>query len=58
MARELAKISLNSYGWYKDLFTDSFHTTFVTQIERERTGISNCGVRPDGQEGLKAFAEK
>jgi len=54
----LGKISLHSFGWCKELLTDSFHTTFETQIERERTGISNCGAHPDGQEGLKAFAEK
>jgi len=58
MARELAKNSLNSYGWCKELLTDSFHTTFETQMERERMGISQCGAHPDGQEGLKAFAEK
>jgi len=58
MARELAKISLNSFGWCKELLTDSFHTTFETQIERERRGISNCGAHPDGQEGLKAFADR
>jgi enoyl-CoA hydratase/carnithine racemase len=27
-------------------------------MERERMGISQCGAHPDGQEGLKAFAEK
>lgn len=58
MARELARTSLNSYGWCKELLTDSFHTTFETQMERERMGISQCGAHPDGQEGLKAFAEK
>jgi len=58
MARELAKNSLNSYGWCKELLTDSFHTTFETQMERERMGISQCGAHPDGQEGLRAFAEK
>jgi 2-(1,2-epoxy-1,2-dihydrophenyl)acetyl-CoA isomerase len=58
MARELGKVSLNSFGWCKELLTDSFHTTFETQIERERMGISQCGAHPDGREGLKAFAEK
>ena len=58
MARELGKISLHSFGWCKELLTDSFHTTFETQIERERLGISQCGTHPDGREGLKAFAEK
>jgi 2-(1,2-epoxy-1,2-dihydrophenyl)acetyl-CoA isomerase len=58
MARELGKISLHSFGWCKELLTDSFHTTFETQMERERMGISQCGAHPDGREGLKAFAEK
>ena len=58
MARELGKVSLNSFGWCKELLTDSFHTTFETQIERERMGISQCGAHPDGREGLKAFTEK
>jgi len=58
MARELGKISLHSFGWCKELLTDSFHTTFETQMERERLGISQCGAHPDGREGLKAFAEK
>lgn len=58
MARELGKVSLNSFGWCKELLTDSFHTTFETQMERERLGISQCGAHPDGREGLKAFAEK
>jgi 2-(1,2-epoxy-1,2-dihydrophenyl)acetyl-CoA isomerase len=58
MARELSKSSLHSFGLCKELLTDSFHTTFETQIERERTGISQCGAHPDGREGLKAFAEK
>jgi len=58
MARELAKGSLYSFGWCKELLTDSFHTTIETQMERERLGISRCGAHPDGREGLKAFAEK
>ena len=58
MARELAKGSLHSFGWCKQLLTDSFHTAFEAQIERERIGLSSCAAHPDGQEGLKAFAEK
>lgn len=58
MARDLAKGSLHSFGWCKELLTDSFHTAFETQIERERMGISRCGAHLDGQEGLKAFVEK
>jgi 2-(1,2-epoxy-1,2-dihydrophenyl)acetyl-CoA isomerase len=58
MARDLAKGSLHSFGWCKQLLTDSFHTGFEAQIERERIGLSSCAAHPDGQEGLKAFAEK
>jgi 2-(1,2-epoxy-1,2-dihydrophenyl)acetyl-CoA isomerase len=58
MAQELAKKSLHSFSWCKQLLTDSFHTAFEAQIERERLGISSCGAHPDGQEGLRAFTEK
>lgn len=58
MARELAKGSLHSFGWCKQLLTDSFHTAFEAHIERERLGLSSCAAHPDGQEGLRAFAEK
>ena len=58
MARELVKNSLHSFGWSKKLLTDSFHTSFETQIERERRGLSLCAAHPEGKEGLEAFAEK
>jgi 2-(1,2-epoxy-1,2-dihydrophenyl)acetyl-CoA isomerase len=38
--------------------TDSFHTSFEAQIERERAGIRNCATHPDGREGISAFSEK
>jgi 2-(1,2-epoxy-1,2-dihydrophenyl)acetyl-CoA isomerase len=58
MARELAKISLHSFGWCKQLLTDSFDSSLETHLERERRGISNCAGHPDGREGIKAFLEK
>ncbi len=58
MARELAEGSLNSFGWSKHLLTDSFNTALETHIERERVGLSSCAAHPDGEEGLRAFAEK
>ena len=58
MARELAKGSVHSFGLSKQLMTDSFHTAFETQLERERAGLESCGAHPDGKEGLRAFAEK
>jgi 2-(1,2-epoxy-1,2-dihydrophenyl)acetyl-CoA isomerase len=58
IARELARRSLNSFGWSKQLLTDSFNTVFEAQIERERAGLSSCASHPDGKEGLRAFVEK
>jgi len=51
MARELAKTSLHSFGWCKQLLTDSFHTAFEASNERERLGLSSCAGHRDGQEG-------
>jgi len=58
MARELTNISVNSFGWSKQLLTDSFNTSFETQIENERKGLSICAAHADGREGLQAFVEK
>ena len=58
MAAILAKGSLHSFGLAKQLFTDSFTTSFETQLERERAGISACAAHSDGREGLRAFVEK
>ena len=58
LARELAGISLNSFGWAKRLLTDSFDSAFEAHLERERRGLSACAAHADGQEGLKAFVEK
>jgi len=58
IARELARGSLNSFGWAKQLLTDSFNTSFEAHIERERAGLFSCASHPDGKEGLRAFVEK
>ena len=58
MAQDLALRSLNSFAWTKKLITDSFNTSFETQIEIERAALEACAEHPDGQEGLAAFAEK
>jgi 2-(1,2-epoxy-1,2-dihydrophenyl)acetyl-CoA isomerase len=58
MALELAECSLNSFGWSKKLLTDSFDSSFETQIERERRGLAFCAGHPEGLEGLRAFSEK
>ncbi len=58
MARELARGSSASFGWSKRLLTDSFDSSFETQIERERDGLSACSETAEGTEGLRAFSEK
>jgi 2-(1,2-epoxy-1,2-dihydrophenyl)acetyl-CoA isomerase len=58
MAHELSRNSLNSFGWSKQLLTDSFNSSFEAHIERERLGLSQCATHPDGREGLSAFIEK
>ncbi|NIQ37059.1 MAG: enoyl-CoA hydratase/isomerase family protein [Proteobacteria bacterium] len=58
MARELARASMNSFGWSKQLLTDSFNTAFETHLERERFGLCRCAAHPDGEEGVRAFLEK
>jgi 2-(1,2-epoxy-1,2-dihydrophenyl)acetyl-CoA isomerase len=57
-AQQLAQKSLNSFAWCKKLITDSFNTSFETQIENERAALEACADHPDGLEGLKAFFEK
>ena len=58
MVQDLARRSLNSFGWTKKLITDSFNTSFETQIEIERAALEACALHPDGREGLTAFSEK
>jgi len=58
MAHELARTSVNSFGWVKQLFTDSFDTSLETQIERERAGLAACAAHAEGREGLEAFTAK
>ena len=58
MAKQLAQRSLNSFAWSKMLITDSFDSSFETQIEKERTALRACADHPDGGEGLAAFSEK
>jgi 2-(1,2-epoxy-1,2-dihydrophenyl)acetyl-CoA isomerase len=58
MAKGLAQKSIHSFGWSKRLITDSFNTSFETQIEQERRGIRSCAAHPEGKEGLLAFTEK
>jgi len=58
MARLLSQKALNSFAWCKKLITDSFDTSFESQIERERQALEACADHPDGLEGLLAFSQK
>ena len=58
VVQDLARRSLNSFAWTKKLITDSFNTSFETQLEIERAALEACALHPDGQEGLTAFSEK
>ena len=58
MAGELANRSNHSFGWVKQLFTNSFSNPLEVQLEQERAALVACGAHPDGQEGMTAFATK
>jgi 2-(1,2-epoxy-1,2-dihydrophenyl)acetyl-CoA isomerase len=58
MLTQITERSIHSFAWSKKLLTDSFDTSFESQIEMERTVLSICADHPDGQEGLRAFSEK
>lgn len=58
MLKEVKKVSLNSFAASKKLITDSFDTTFESQLEKERELMSWCSDQPDGREGIAAFLEK
>lgn len=58
MAEDLAARSLNSFGYSKQLITDSFDNELEHHLELERAALRFCAAHPDGQEGLTAFLEK
>jgi 2-(1,2-epoxy-1,2-dihydrophenyl)acetyl-CoA isomerase len=58
MIQEIAKLPLSSFLASKKLLTDSFHTPFEHQIEKEREFLAWCANHPNGQEGINAFLEQ
>jgi len=58
MVQEITKLPLSSFLASKKLLTDSFHTPFEHQLEKEREFLAWCSDHPNGQEGIKAFLEK
>ncbi len=58
LAREMKRVPLSSFAACKKLMTDSFNTSFESQLERERDSLSWCADQPNGREGIAAFLEK
>jgi 2-(1,2-epoxy-1,2-dihydrophenyl)acetyl-CoA isomerase len=58
LAGAIARKSLHSLGWSKQLLIDSFSTPLEAQLERERQGLVRCASHPDGVEGMNDFLEK
>jgi 2-(1,2-epoxy-1,2-dihydrophenyl)acetyl-CoA isomerase len=58
MVQEIVKLPISSFLASKKLLTDSFHTPFEHQLEKERELLAWCADHPNGQEGIKAFLEK
>jgi 2-(1,2-epoxy-1,2-dihydrophenyl)acetyl-CoA isomerase len=58
MIQEIVKLPLSSFLASKKLLTDSFHTPFEHQLEKEREFLAWCASHPNGQEGVRAFLEK
>jgi 2-(1,2-epoxy-1,2-dihydrophenyl)acetyl-CoA isomerase len=58
LINEMKRIPLSSFAASKKLITDSFNTSFETQLEKEREVLSWCADHPNGREGVEAFLEK
>ena len=58
MVKEIKKGPLSSFAASKKLITDSFDTSFESQLEKERELLSVCADHPNGREGIAAFLEK
>jgi 2-(1,2-epoxy-1,2-dihydrophenyl)acetyl-CoA isomerase len=58
LATEMKRVPLSSFSACKKLMTDSFNTSFESQLERERDSLSWCADQPNGREGIAAFLEK
>lgn len=58
LAQQIAQGPTQAFGKIKHLLRDSFHNGLELQMEEESQGIVAMGNTPDGQHGIKAFAEK
>jgi 2-(1,2-epoxy-1,2-dihydrophenyl)acetyl-CoA isomerase len=58
MIQEIRAVAPSSFLAAKALMTDSFQTSFETQLEKERQFLAWCADHPNGKEGVAAFLEK
>jgi 2-(1,2-epoxy-1,2-dihydrophenyl)acetyl-CoA isomerase len=58
MMAKIMKKSVNSFGMVKNLVNDSYNRSLEATLEKERKGLGDCGIHPDGLEGINAFLEK
>jgi len=58
MIQEIRRRPLSSFAASKRLMTDSFGTSFETQLEEERHLLAWASDQPAGREGIAAFLEK
>jgi 2-(1,2-epoxy-1,2-dihydrophenyl)acetyl-CoA isomerase len=58
MIQEIRTGASSSFLASKALLTDSFHTSFETQLEKERQFLVWCADHRNGKEGIAAFLEK
>lgn len=58
MIQEIRTGASSSFLASKALLTDSFHTPFERQLEKERQFLAWCADHPNGKEGIAAFLEK
>lgn len=58
LAEDLARGSLLSFGFSKQLLMDSFSNSFETHLELERAALRACASHREGREGIAAFLEK
>lgn len=58
LIQTIRKGSPFSFAASKGLMTDSFNTSFESQLEKERDHLAACAEHPNGREGISAFLEK
>jgi len=58
LAREVAKMPIETLGRMKQLMNQSFYNTLTEQLAAERQAIALSANSPEGREGLSAFLQK